>query len=251
MDGAGHSCRGVTVSVSDDAGRTWRSGSLRIVLQRLGVGAVTDPDAVLLPDGRIRLYFVSTDRPTWPGVPPENGRMRIDSAISRDGIHFLQEPGARYDGVGRFTDPDVARFGERWLMYLAMGERLFAATSEDGKTFRLLGEVRARGTVSQTVSLGDGACRQYYCRDGIRSAVSRDGLHWWDEAGVRVTAGRQEVPDPAVIRVPGGWDLYFKKVEPGRRWNRAPCGTTPSGVQASPRRCLRCPEECAILFRAA
>ena len=46
-----------------------------------------DPNPVLLPDGRIRLYYIDLD-PT----PPKN----VHSAISSDGYNFTEEQGIRF-----------------------------------------------------------------------------------------------------------------------------------------------------------
>lgn len=88
------------------------------------------PDAVVLPDGRVRLYYVV------PGAAGES----IDSSVSSDGLAFTQESGARLSGG--YVDPAVARLSNgSWLMIVSTSpvakQRLFVATSADGLEWKL------------------------------------------------------------------------------------------------------------------
>jgi hypothetical protein len=90
------------------------------------------PDAVVTPDGRIRLYVVES--------PVEgNCTEKLASYISSDGITFTKEPGWRLEN-GIAVDPEIlrAKNGD-WLMVLADGpgcgdrvQRLYTSTSLDG-----------------------------------------------------------------------------------------------------------------------
>ena len=73
----------------------------------LGTNRATGvPEAVALPDGRVRLYYVTSG-----GAGPE----RIDSAISTDGLTFAPEPGDRL--TGGYVDPAVVQLANgSWLM---------------------------------------------------------------------------------------------------------------------------------------
>lgn len=88
---------------------------------------LVDPEAVLLPDGRYRLYYSGGS----DGF--------IYSALSVDGLVFQPEPGARVEGAVSSTVPVP---GEGWLMvHQRWPERgrlavLSAARSEDGRAFR-------------------------------------------------------------------------------------------------------------------
>jgi len=94
----------------------------------LGTSKATGvPEAVALPDGRVRLYYVAGGS----GGSAE----RIDSAISTDGLTFAPEQGDRL--TGGYVDPAVVRLPNgSWLMVCSTSpsskQRLFTATSPDG-----------------------------------------------------------------------------------------------------------------------
>jgi hypothetical protein len=209
VDGAGRSQAGLRVAVSDNKGRTWRQGSVQLKSVRVPpVGA--DPDVVLLPNGKLRLFYVVMPMPTQPGAFDPQAAHQVLSAVSSDGVSFKEEPGTRFERA-QVTDPDVVRIGSRWLMYLSQGPRLIAASSQDGLRFTFERVIREQGSVSATVHAGGGTWRQFYCDGGIRSAVSADGLEWAVEEGMRV--GPMEgktVCDPAPLLLGGGWVLFYK-----------------------------------------
>lgn len=89
------------------------------------------PDAVLLPDNRVRIYIVES---------PVVGRCleKIASYISTDGITFTKEPGWRLEGGYVDTEIIRAKAGD-YLMILAdirctssNRQQLFATASKDG-----------------------------------------------------------------------------------------------------------------------
>jgi len=93
------------------------------------------PDAVVTPDGKVRLYVVES---------PVEGSCteKLASYISSDGITFTKEAGWRLEN-GISVDPEIlrAKTGE-WLMVLADGpgcsdgvQKLYVATSNDGLTW--------------------------------------------------------------------------------------------------------------------
>lgn len=92
------------------------------------------PDAVVLPNGDIRIYIVEQ---------PEGGSCteKIASYTSTDGISFTKDPGWRLEGG--FVDTEVLRIrGGEWLMILAdiactasRNQKLFVSTSTDGLTW--------------------------------------------------------------------------------------------------------------------
>ena len=92
------------------------------------------PDAVLLPDGRVRIYMVESP---VPGRCTEN----IASYISSDGVTFTKEPGWRLEGG--YVDTEVLRTtAGSWLMILAdigctsdRNQKLFISESSDGLTW--------------------------------------------------------------------------------------------------------------------
>lgn len=101
------------------------------------------PDAVRLPDGRIRVYIVEKeDSATKGGSCPE----KIASYISGDGVSFSKEPGWRLEGG--YVDSEILRAKDgEWVMIMADGpgcttstgapkvQQLFVSTSTDGLTW--------------------------------------------------------------------------------------------------------------------
>ena len=93
------------------------------------------PDAVVTPDGKVRLYVVES--------PVEgNCTEKLASYISADGITFAKEAGWRLEN-GISVDPEIlrAKTGD-WLMVLADGpgcgdrvQKLYMTTSNDGLTW--------------------------------------------------------------------------------------------------------------------
>lgn len=216
VDGGRRSNSGLMAAVSDDDGKTWQQGSLRVQSEKHFDGV--DPDAVVLEDGRVRLFYVDfPDRKPKldeRGIPILGGEMiQIRSALSEDGIRFVEEKGVRYEVPGMMvTDPDVIKIGEKWVMYLSRGPENVALTSDDGRTFSVFKTIRPDGSVSNTVPIGEGVYRQYFCRNGISSATSTDGLNFADETGLRIDAkGRNEIIcDPAPLKVGDGWLMFYK-----------------------------------------
>lgn len=93
------------------------------------------PDAVVTPDGKVRLYVVES--------PTEgNCTEKLASYISSDGISFTKEAGWRLEN-GISVDPEIlrAKTGD-WFMILADGpgcgdrvQKLYTSTSNDGLTW--------------------------------------------------------------------------------------------------------------------
>ena len=93
------------------------------------------PDAVVTPDGKVRLYVVES--------PTEgNCTEKLASYISNDGISFTKEAGWRLEN-GISVDPEIlrAKTGD-WFMVLADGpgcgdrvQKLYTSTSNDGLTW--------------------------------------------------------------------------------------------------------------------
>ena len=92
------------------------------------------PDAVLLPDGRVRIYMVESpvaDRCTE----------KIASYISNDGVTFTKEPGWRLENG--YVDTEILRTSNvSWVMILADigctsdgNQKLFVSESSDGLTW--------------------------------------------------------------------------------------------------------------------
>ena len=99
------------------------------------------PDAVVLPDGRVRVYLVVS--PVMTSSCPE----KVVSYISNDGISFTKESGYRLEGG--YVDTEVLRAKDGdWLMITSNGpgcgngmQQLFVTTSSDGLSWSAPQEV--------------------------------------------------------------------------------------------------------------
>ncbi len=104
------------------------------------------PDAVVTPEGKVRLYVVES---------PTEGQCteKLASYISSDGITFTKEAGWRLEN-GISVDPEIlrAKTGD-WLMILADGpgcgdrvQKLYTSTSNDGLTWSTPQKVSGSGS---------------------------------------------------------------------------------------------------------
>lgn len=155
---------------------------------------IVDPDATLMPDGKVRLAYLSN----FNTVP------RVDSVIcladSSDGINFTV--------VGRAiafkeltTDPSLTRLADgTWLMAASQGQATVLARSSDGLTFESYATV-TYGGVPEVTALADGRVRLYVCAAGIESYVSTDKGSTWTKEGtvVRGTPQKRLACDPSVV----------------------------------------------------
>ena len=173
-----------------------------------------DPDAVLLPDGSVRLFYF--------GSPKMTGSMNelhtIYSATSQDGLTFVADSGERIT-VNNVTDPSVVILPDgTWLMALSRGPETLLASSAAGGTFTETGVVVSLGGVPELTVLPDNTLRLYVSgQGGIRSLLStNNGQTWKEENGVRVNAQQGNVAaDPSVIRLEdGSWMMVWKRVDP-------------------------------------
>ena len=109
--GPGQSIHKIYSAISTD-GLTFKKEGIRIDSETNGDnGWASVPDAIVLQDGRIRIYYVTA-------AEMEHS---IGSAISSDGLNFVKEPGIR---VRNLVDPALVRIDDRYL--------LFAASINDG-----------------------------------------------------------------------------------------------------------------------
>ncbi|MBI3538345.1 MAG: exo-alpha-sialidase [Chloroflexi bacterium] len=213
VDGSGQGGPGYVYAESRDGGKTWTCGKMNFA----GFGA--DPDIVWVAENTMRLYSVMF--PFGPGQPPSPGQNTkpnsVNSAISTDGKNFSVEEGTRLEGVN-YTDPDVIRVGNEWFMYVSTGPTAWAAKSNDGLKFELIGKVNETGAVSGSFVFPDGKIRHYYCANsGIESALSdTGGSVWKKEIGIRIPKAENVkiVCDPSIISdgKSGYWMVY--KIQP-------------------------------------
>lgn len=225
-----------TAQLPDQTPPSTAAGACTVVGQLLGptdfgVAAglpLADTSAVLLPDGRVRMYMFAQ------GVG-------IVSAVSvgTDGASFIPEAGARLpDGSG--MPRAVATPGGGWRLFFISGDGIKSAVSTDGLTFTVedgfritaeaagfTGSTAGGATSGATVTqLADGRYRMYFSdlpRPGdppgghwIKSAVSVDQLTWTVEEGIRLGAGAPVLTDSAehpfaLANPDGSVTLYYGK----------------------------------------
>ncbi|MHC4442646.1 MAG: hypothetical protein ACYTF1_06575 [Planctomycetota bacterium] len=165
--------------------------------------AARAPEAVCLPDGRTRVYYIGWNGPSGPySKQREPGhRWRILSAVLKDGLRFSREPGIRMDVIGDaepphgpivMAKPQVVRLSDgRWRMYFAAlpGSEegpyeagfLFSAVSKHGLNWHREPGIRLKDADGKPIHAKypsivrklDGRLRMYYDgHGGIRSAVA-------------------------------------------------------------------------------
>lgn len=196
-------------------------------------GAPVDPDAVVLDDGRLRLYFFdfSVMRNASPNADEVNRPSGyFYSMVSSDGVNFTLEEGTRLESNPPATDPDVVRVGDTWLLYGTSNGKSLIARSTDGLSFETIGE--KAGTVTGTVVLDGGILRQYYQDQGqMVIDESMDGLNWTRlevETGLRGGS-------PAVTMLPDGSWVMVYNIDPTIRNPRPDAaGQGPQGQQGGP-----------------
>ena len=188
---------------------------------------LADSSAVLLEDGRVRLYMFA------------QGRGIVSAAsLTAEGVSFVTEVGERLpNGAG--MPRVVAVPGVGWRLFYISSSGIQSAVSTDGLTFtvepgfRITAEAAgftgatAGATSGATVTqLADGRYRMYFSdlpRPGdppsghwIKSAVSTDQLVWTVEAGVRLGPGApvltESAEHPFALANPdGSVTLYYGK----------------------------------------
>ena len=111
--GPGQSIHKIFSAVSSD-GLTFQKEGLRIDSETNGDnGWASVPDAITLPDGRVRIYYVTA-------AEMQHG---IGSAISSDGLNFVKEPGIR---VPNLVDPALVRIADKYVLFAASIDERFA-----------------------------------------------------------------------------------------------------------------------------
>lgn len=126
------------------------------------------PDAVVLPDGRVRIYMVESP---VPGRCTE----KIASYISSDGVAFTKEPGWRLENG--YVDTEVLRAKDgAWVMILADigctadgNQKLFVSESADGLAWSKPQVLTGAGTSKLDPTgyeVSDNVFRIYYATSG-------------------------------------------------------------------------------------
>jgi hypothetical protein len=168
--GPGEAIHKIFSAISVD-GLNFQKEGLRIDSEKTGdMGWASVPEAIKLPDGRIRIYYVSGDPEAEGGIM---------SAISKDGLNFEKEKGARVKG--NFVDPAITIL-------------------PDGK-FLLL--------VVYNCKPEKGYCDPNF-PNGIYSLISDDGLNFSDlNLVIQFDPGYQFL-DPSIIKIDENtFKVYF------------------------------------------
>ena len=176
-------------------------------------GNAVDPDLMMLPDGRLRMYYFKGYFVSQP--PPNAGPSPIFSAVSTDGVNFtIERQVFAYDNI---FDPSVIDLGDnQYLMactqMVSMSVNTVLARSTDGGlTFTYEATLQNTG-VPELHRFDDGKVRLYYGGpDGIMSKVSQDGGRTWtQEQGSRCKV-QGFIGDPGVYQTdPQSWWLFVK-----------------------------------------
>ena len=188
----------VAVRFSSDEGRSW-GPPLVIRLSGLpdGMRFPFDPTLVVLPNGRVRLYFTSLR-----GQRFEEARPAIFSAISTNGVDYTFEPGLRFQIEGRpVIDCAVVLHKGAFHLYSpdngaggppgkppagrSVDRRSesagYHAVSRDGLQFERVDDVRSEGHRRWLGNAqSDGRSITFFGtgEGGIWMATSKDGQSW-------------------------------------------------------------------------
>ena len=159
---------------------------------------VVDPDAVLLPNGRVRLAFYGGFGPT-----PNDQQRAMCIAESDDGVVFTSLGAAlTFSLTEPLTDPSQLALGDgTWLMAISRGQQTIIARSDDGVVYTRESTL-AFGGVPELALTPDGAVRLYVCAGGIVSYRSTDAGRTWRREGTVIDAGfggRPIVCDPSLV----------------------------------------------------
>lgn len=218
----------VAVRQSVDEGATW-SEPVPVEVESLGAGLAPpfDPALVPLPDGRIRMYFIS-----HLGSDAAPGQTGVHSAVSTDGVQYKYEPGIRFTVPGRVVVDCAAGFhrdtfhivvpdngtpaefiGRRRRGEPQPGGNGYHATSTDGLSFTRTADLTLASTHDRWFgNLASDGERLLFVGTGPGPwpVASSDGLTWAPDSPIPMPG-----IDPCVTRLKdGSWLVIATKVPP-------------------------------------
>lgn len=193
---------------SVDNGQTWLPKEY-VIYEGIGDKVPVDPAPFLLDDGRIRLYYFDINEERTSDNPGRTNK--IYSAVSTDGIHFVQEDGIRFSRQGIY-DPDVIEVNDVWRMYVGDidGNMVISAISSDGLNF-----------IEEGIAYSDGAVPDVFFKDdtyylyvaGIDIATSQDGVIFFKTPYSFQSKQGGVTADPSVIELNDGTYIMFYKTK--------------------------------------
>ena len=222
------------VRFSPDDGRTWTDAA-PIVVDGIdpNLAPPFDPAIVALPDGRVRLYFISYVKPEGkPSAPPT--KTSIYSAVSSDGVRYQFEPDVRFTVEGRVV-LDAAAALHQGIFHLIVpdngtaseflerrergeaqpGGNGYHAVSKDGIAFERVADLTLPSTQNRwwgnLLSNGD-SLLFFGTGPGPWPLVTNDGMRWEPVAKPLALAG----VDPCAIRTRDRGLLLITTTEPAR-----------------------------------
>jgi hypothetical protein len=150
------------------------------------------PDAVLLPDGRVRIYIVES---------PVIGKCleKVASYISTDGVSFTKEPGWRFENG--YVDTEILRAkANDYVMIMAdiactssRKQQLFVSTSKDGLSWsapEMLATPGLFGLDPTGYESSNGVFRIYY----TKFPETKGGDYVLGRATLTLTAAESKTP---------------------------------------------------------
>ena len=217
----------IAVRFSADDGRTWGEPTpIAVANMDAGLAPPFDPALVALPDGRVRLFFI-----THAGTDAAPGPTAVHSAISGDGIRYDYEPGVRFTVEGRVVVDCAAALhagtfhlvvpdngtpqeflGRRRRGEPQPGGNGYHATSADGLAFTRAADLPLPSTRNRWFGnlASDGARLLFFgTGPGPWPVASDDGMRWAPSDAPMAMPGI----DPAAVRLPdGSWLVVATRV---------------------------------------
>ncbi|MFH0987259.1 MAG: hypothetical protein V1911_04440 [Candidatus Micrarchaeota archaeon] len=198
--------------VSHDSGETFEYGDCTIY--GFTESKAWDPEVVKTDGGYYRMYFFAPDMEQMGSAGVGSEGNRIMSAVSKDGINWLQESGVRFEHDG-VLDPAVIKIGDKWKMYTwymvgEMDSTVVIATSDDGINFAEEKEIDIGGGIPEIIE-NNGKYQLFFCGNGIEFVTSDDGVNWNNDAATALQPDEGKITcDPTLAETDDGWVLYYK-----------------------------------------